>query len=139
MRALLLLIILLALPVSACAAPQQMQSLTFERVIDGATIVASGKTITLLGVKALDPADPNTFAANLYLKTMLRGGKLRCAEISVKSGRPIMHCLIDGADVSSLMVQMGMAKAADPYYQVEENIARAKRRGAWHEKQDTPL
>jgi endonuclease YncB( thermonuclease family) len=139
MRALLLLIILLALPVAAFAEPQEAQSLTYEKVIDGATIVASGESVSLWGVTALDPADPNAFAANLYLQTMLGKGALRCAEISVKSDWHIMHCTIDGADVGSLMVQMGMDRAAGPYYQGEQAYAHANQRGVWQQKQASPL
>jgi hypothetical protein len=71
MRAALPLLVLLTFQVCASAAPQKPQSLTFKKVSDGAMIVASGKTISLCGVKALDPADPHSFAANLYLETML--------------------------------------------------------------------
>lgn len=139
MRALLLLIILLALPVLACAEPQQVQSLTFEKALDGATIVASGQTVSLWGVKALDAADPHAFAANLYLKTMLGKGDLRCAEMSSETKRHIMHCRIDGADVGSLMVQMGMDTAAGSYYQLEQATAQTKHRGVWDRKADAPL
>ena len=139
MRALLLFLVFLTLPVRGFAEPETPQTLTFEKVIDGATIVASGKAISLWGVKALDPADPMAFAANLYLKTMLGKGALTCAGRRVERDRHVMRCMIDGADVGSLMVQMGMAKAADPYYQGEEIAAQLKHRGVWHSKQATPL
>ena len=76
MRPVLLFIVLLFLPRARAFAmpPQKGETLTFERVIDGATIVASGRTVALWGVKALDPADVNSFAANLYLETMLKKG-----------------------------------------------------------------
>jgi endonuclease YncB( thermonuclease family) len=50
-----------------------------------------------------------------------------------------MRCYSDGADVGSLMVQMGMARAADPYYQGEEGYAQAEHRGVWREKRAAPL
>jgi endonuclease YncB( thermonuclease family) len=139
MRALSLLIVFLTLPVCARAEAPKPQTLIFEKVIDGATIVASGRTVGLWGVTALDPADPAAFAAKLYLKTMLGKGALRCAPMGAARDRHAMHCTIDGADVGSLMVQMGMAKAAGRYYQGEEIAAQVKHRGIWHEKQDTPL
>jgi endonuclease YncB( thermonuclease family) len=140
MRSFLLLLVFLTVPLCAFAAPQEQEkTLTFEKVIDGATIVASGKTVALWGVKALDPADPASFAANLYLETMLKKGALHCEEKSVEGDRHIMHCTIDAADVGSLMVQMGMARAADPYYQVEEAYAQAQQRGVWQRKQGAPL
>jgi len=44
-----------------------------------------------------------------------------------------------GADAGSLMVQMGMARAADPYYQGEEGYAQAEHRGVWRRGQGAPL
>jgi endonuclease YncB( thermonuclease family) len=139
MRALLLLLVLLAVPVCGRAAPQGSQALTFEKVIDGATIVASGRTVALWGVKALDPADPHSFAANLYLETMLKKGPLRCDPVSSSGDRQVMHCYSDGADIGSLMVQMGMARAADPYYAGEEGYAQEQHRGVWLPNAGTPL
>jgi endonuclease YncB( thermonuclease family) len=139
MRPVLLIIVLLAIPACAWASPQKPQTLTFEKVIDGATIVASGKTIALWGVKALDPAEPASFAANLYLETMLGKGGLSCEEKSAEGDRRVMHCYSDGADVGSLMVQMGLARAADPYYQAEETYAKAQHRGVWRPRRGTPL
>jgi endonuclease YncB( thermonuclease family) len=139
MRSFLLILVSLFIPACAFAAPQKSETLTFEKVIDGATIVASEKTVTLWGVKALDPNDPASFAADLYLKTMLAKGALSCEEVSVAGNRHVMHCYSDGADIASLMVQMGMATAADPYYQAEEGYAQAQHRGVWHRGQGKPL
>jgi endonuclease YncB( thermonuclease family) len=108
-------------------------------VIDGATIVASGKTVALWGLKVLDPAEPASFAANLYLETMLRKGVLSCDETGAQGDRHVMHCYSDGADVGSLMVKMGLVRAADPYYQAEEGYAQAQPRGVWHPRRGTPL
>ena len=137
MRAVFVFFVFLVSPACAFATPKQ--TLTFEKVIDGATIVASGKTVALWGVKALDPSDPAAFAANLYLETMLRKGTLSCEAVSSTSDRHVMHCYSDGADVGSLMVQMGMARAADPYYQGEEGYAQAEHRGVWRRGQGAPL
>ena len=139
MRTVLLLIVLIAIPARAWAAPQDSQTLAFEKVIDGATIVASGKTVALWGVKALDPAEPASFAARLYLETMLGKGELSCDEIGAQGGRHVMHCYSDGADIGSLMVQMGLAWAAGPYYQTEEAYAKALQRGVWRPEQGRPL
>src|ERR1019366_5730924 len=139
MRAVLLLLLFLTIPVCAFAAPQEPQTLTFEKVIDGATIVASGKTVALWGVKALDPADPASFAANLYLETMLKEGALSCEEKSAEGDRHIMHCYSDGADVGSLMVQRGRARAGALYYRGKDSYARAQRRGVWRGKRGPPL
>lgn len=133
MRTIILVIaVLLSIAARAAAEPQAPQTLTFEKVLDGATIVASGRTIAFWGVKALDPADPVSFAANMYLKTMLEKGTLRCAQMSASGQPALWHCTNEGADVGSLMVQMGMARAANSYYRYEEAVAKAKGRGVWH-------
>jgi endonuclease YncB( thermonuclease family) len=139
MRAALLFLFFLSIPVCAWAAPQKPQTLTFEKVIDGATIVASGKTVALWGVKALDAKNPHSFAANTYLETMLGAGTLACADVGDAGDRHIMHCYSDGADVGSLMVQLGLVTAADPYYRSEEEQARKQHRGVWHTKPGKPL
>ena len=61
---------------------------------------------------------------------MLGKGALRCAQMGDEHHRLVMHCFIDGADVGSLMVQMGMAKAEGPYYR--RRIAAQVYRGTWH-------
>jgi hypothetical protein len=38
-----------------------------------------------------------------------------------------------------LMVQMGLAWAADPYYQTEDAYAKALQRGVWRPEQGRPL
>jgi endonuclease YncB( thermonuclease family) len=133
MRRVFLFLVVLALPLHAAADPENIQTMIFEHVVDGATIEASGTKIALWGVRALDPADPASFAANLYLKTILEKSVLACAE---KQGgdRPVRHCYSDGADIGSLMIQMGLATASDPYYEGEEETARANRRGTWRDR-----
>jgi len=127
----LLCLFLLAMPARSWASQDQLQTLRFEKAIDGATIAASGRTIVLWGVKAPEPADPVAFAAREYLATMLKRGSLRCAERFVSDGLHTMKCSIDAADVGSALVQMGLAAAADPYYLGEERLARAEHRGLW--------
>jgi len=130
-RAALIALVFLFPAANAVAAPRP-ETLQFERVIDGATVVASGRTIGFWGIKALDPVNPASFAANMYLKTMLEKGTLRCVQMSAP-GQPVLwHCTNEGADVGSLMVQMGMARAANSYYRYEETVAQAKGRGVWH-------
>ena len=131
MRAPLFLLMVLTLSLRAWASTENLQPLKFERVIDGATIVASGKTVALRGVKPPDSSDPVAYASRRYLETMLGHGALRCADKSAAGGRQVMKCYIDTADVGSLVVQMGMGTAADSYYLGEEAIAREKRRGLW--------
>jgi endonuclease YncB( thermonuclease family) len=133
MRSALLLLICLVLPASASAGGQR-EPFKFEKVIDGATIVASGKTISLWGVKPIAATNPNSYAAKLYLETMLKTGALSCSDEGRAGGLPQMHCYIDSADVGSLMVQMGMAMAGDPYYDVEQSYAQAQQRGVWKSK-----
>ena len=131
MRAAVLFLALLAFPAGAWAVTEDLQPLKFENVIDGATIIASGRMVALWGVKPPEPSAAASYTARQYLATMLGHGDLRCGDKFVSAGRRVMKCYIDDADVSSLIVQMGMGRAADPYYLGEEATARAKHRGIW--------
>jgi endonuclease YncB( thermonuclease family) len=126
-----LLILLLALPAWASVPKAKPEQLKFERALDSATIQASGKTISLWGVKAIPPKNRYSWASKLYLESMLAHGKLVCLELRKAGGIPVDHCTIDTADVGSLLVQMGMALADSPYYKGEEIKARSRSRGIW--------
>lgn len=107
-----------------------------QRVIDGDTIVADDIKIRLWGIDAPEKKSDYYFASKLLLESLLDGGKLTCKLIEKdRYERHVMHCLIDGIDVGSMMVHMGMAKDyskySGDYYQLEQNEARAKERGIW--------
>lgn len=107
-----------------------------QRVIDGDTFVASGKRIRMWGIDAPEKEHPSSWAATQLLKGFLEEGELTCKLVDVdRYERDVMHCLIDGLDVGSMMVQVGMAedftKYSGGYYRLEEEIAREKRVGIW--------
>jgi endonuclease YncB( thermonuclease family) len=131
MRYFLCLLVFLTTPALAQSTQAKPEILKFEKVIDGATIMASGKTLSLWGLKAIDPSSPYSLASNLYLETMLKSGSLSCSEVSRTGDRRVMHCTIDKSDVGSLMVQTGMAIASDPYYDGEQRYAQVKQLGIW--------
>ena len=132
MRRFLCLFILLTTPALAQAAESKPAILKFEKAIDGATFEASGERISLWGVKAVDPSSRYFLASRLYLETMLRFGSLSCIEAGRAGDVRVMRCDIDKSDVGSLVVQMGMATASDPYYEGEQDYARRLRRGVWN-------
>jgi endonuclease YncB( thermonuclease family) len=49
---------------------------------------------------------------------MLEQSVLTCAHGDAK----VMHCYSDGGDIGSLMVQLGLARAAAPYYAGEGGL-----------------
>jgi endonuclease YncB( thermonuclease family) len=105
----------------------------FERVIDGDTFMASSKPITLWGIDAPKEDDPNHLAATLFLETMIDHGNLSCKQVAIdRNQHNVMHCLVDGLDVGSMMVQMSMAAASDPYYKYEQDLAKQEGRGIWN-------
>jgi endonuclease YncB( thermonuclease family) len=113
--------------------------LTLERVIDGDTIVASGKKVRLWGINAPEKKKPFFMAAKMLLESLLNDGQLTCKFIEKdRYNRDVMHCLINGLDVGSMMVQAGMAKDYSKYsgdfYQYEEDLAKSKERGIWSNK-----
>jgi len=114
-------------------------SLTLERVIDGDTIVASGKKIRLWGINAPEKKAPFFMPAKILLESLLNDGRLTCKFIEKdRYNRDVMHCLIGGLDVGSMMVQAGMAKDysmySGDYYQHEEDLAKSKKRGMWNNR-----
>lgn len=108
-------------------------------VIDGDTIVANDEKIRLWGINTPEKNNPYFLAAKLLLESLLSKGDLACKFIEKdRYKRSVMHCLIDGLDVGSMMVQTGMAKDystySGDYYQHEEDLAKSKKRGIWSSK-----
>ena len=110
-----------------------------ERVIDGDTIVASGQKIRLWGIDTPEKDEPHFLAAKMLLESLLKDGELSCKFIEEdRYQRSVMHCLIDGLDIGSMMVRVGMAKDysrySGDYYQYEENLAKSEKLGIWTER-----
>jgi len=112
---------------------------TLEHVIDGDTIVADGIKIRLWGIDAPEKNHEFYFPAKVFLESFIAKGKLTCKFIEKdRYDRHVMHCLIDGLDIGSMMVNAGLArdysKYSGDYYQYEEDLAKAKKRGMWSEQ-----
>ncbi len=110
-----------------------------DHVIDGDTIVANGIKIRLWGIDAPEKRNIYFLPSKMLLESMLSRGKLTCKFIEKdRYKRHVMHCLIDGRDIGSMMVQVGMArdysKYSGDYYQYEEDLAKAKKMGIWSDK-----
>jgi hypothetical protein len=99
--------------------PARAENLIFQHAIAGDAFQAfplrqgygglvAGRVIALYGVDPPAPADPNAYAATLYLDTVLAHASLDCRTVP---GTPRMACKANGADVASELVQMGMGAA----------------------------
>lgn len=112
------------------------EKLNFERVVDGDTLVASGRKIRIWGIDAPEKNTPAYMASSWLLQSFVSEGKLTCKFIDLdKYKRHVMHCLIDGLDIGAMMVKMGMAKDytkySGGYYQQEQSQAKSAKRGIW--------
>ncbi len=115
----------------------KLETLKFERVIDGDTIVASKRKIRIWGIDSPERAHPGYLAASWLLESLIKEGELSCKLIDIdKYKREVMHCLIDGLDIGSMMVKAGMAKDytkySGGYYKQEQDKAKAEKRGIWN-------
>ncbi len=126
-----------------CTSTQEQvyQTHKLERVIDGDTIVASGKTIRLWGIDAPENNTPYYLAAKLLLESLIQEGNLTCKAVEQdKYKRHVMHCLIEQLDIGPMMVLSGMAKNyshySGDYYLYEEKQAQTKKRGVWSAQQN---
>jgi len=112
------------------------QSMTVERIIDGDTFVASGVKIRLWGIDAPEKDHPVSYAAALYLETLLGEGNLSCEFVDIdRYERSVMKCFVDNNDIARSLVRFGMAtdykRYSKGYYDFEENIAKKNHSGLW--------
>ena len=110
---------------------------SLDYVIDGDTIVADGIRIRLWGIDAPEKKETYFLPSKMLLESMLKTGELKCKFIEKdRYQRHVMHCTIDGLDIGSMMVQVGMAKDyskySGDYYQYEEDLAKSKKIGIWN-------
>lgn len=112
------------------------QEVIFEHVIDGDTLVASGKTIRLWGIDAPEKNEPMYEICAKVLELFAETGKLECKLINFdRYDRQVMHCYSGNSDLGSSMVKTGFAKDYKKYsggfYQQEQNFAKAGNLGIW--------
>lgn len=145
MRTLLIAGLLLYLPQWALA-QKPSEDISYkiyklERVIDGDTIVASGKKIRLWGIDTPEENEPQFLVAKMLLGSLISKGELSCKFVAQdRYKRDVMHCLIDRLDVGSMMVRAGMArdykKYSGNYYSYEEGIAKSEKIGIWRDSRE---
>jgi len=99
-------------------------------VIDGNTLEIDGRRMLLWGINAPNPATAVGWQAKLLLSMVASEGPPSC---TVKRLDPALwQCRsARGSDIGSLMVQTGLAYAAGPYYQHEQDLARLAGYGLW--------
>ena len=111
-------------------------TLNLERVIDGDTLVASGRKIRLWGINAPERGKPYYDVSTMFLKAVLKNGKLECKFLEKdRYQRDVMHCWIDKVDLGALIVEAGLAidyeRYSDGFYYYQERLAKLKNRGMW--------
>jgi endonuclease YncB( thermonuclease family) len=112
------------------------EPLEFQRVIDGDTFIASGRKIRVWGIDAPEKDEAHHLAATMFLESTLQQGNLTCKFVEKdRYKRDVMHCFVDGLDVASALVQMGLAKDyktySGGYYRYEEHVAKEAGFGIW--------
>ena len=110
--------------------------LAFERVVDGDTFKASGRTIRIWGINAPEKKQPLYEETTLALKAFLETGVLKCKLIEQdKYKRDVMHCYSGQNDLGALMVKAGFArdfaKYSGGFYRSEQNFAKSSNLGIW--------
>ena len=123
-------------PIDGMAEVQGLfQNMEFGRAIDGDSFTADNHSVDIWGVAAPVPSHPVSLASKWFLETLLKEGALTCKPIKPGiDGSTFMHCFVDGLDVGSLIVQMGMAAATEDYYQHEQDVAKQQGRGIWKQE-----
>lgn len=116
--------------------PGKLETLNLERVVDGDTLVASGRKIRLWGINAPEKGKPYYDIATMFLEAVLKDGKLECKFIEKdRYQRDVMHCWVNQADLGALIVEAGLAidyeRYSDGFYYYEERLAKMKKRGMW--------
>ncbi len=107
-----------------------------ERVIDGDTIVASGKKIRIWGINAPEKKEQLFDFSKNFLDEFLKNKRIDCKLIDFdKYKRQVMHCYADVIDIGSMMVMLGLArdytKYSGGFYQREQENAQSKLLGIW--------
>ena len=76
------------------------------------------------------PARGVGWQARLFLSMAVAEGPVSCTLKLPESA--LWQCLtVHGSDLGSLLVQLGLAYAVGPYYQLEETGAQLAERGLW--------
>lgn len=108
----------------------------FEKIVDGDTFKASGRTIRVWGINAPEKNQPLYDVSSLALEAFLETGILRCKQIEKdKYQRYVMHCYSGNNDIGALMVKSGFAsdfaKYSGRFYSAEQTFAKEGKLGIW--------
>lgn len=115
-------------------------------VIDGDTLVITGKLMQLAGIDAPElgqrcfnekKAWRCGLEAALALRKLLAFGKLECKEKVSDAITPLAVYSVDGKDLATALLQQGYAIAlpdADPTYQKAQSAAKEAKIGIWRGK-----
>lgn len=111
-------------------------SLPLTRVIDGDTFIAGNLNVRLWGIDAPEKNEAHFLASKLYLSVLLERAPFSCHfKHKDRYQRYVMICYSMGEDISSLLVQQGLAKDYSRYsggfYKEDENSAKLNRYGIW--------
>lgn len=112
------------------------ETLEFQRVVDGDTIVASGRKIRLWGIDAPERGEALFEVSSKGLELFISDQSLTCKFIELdRYQRDVMHCLVNGKDIGALMIKVGFAKDYSKYsggfYKPEERFAKKAKLGVW--------
>ncbi len=106
----------------------------FESIVDGDSFkTTDGTTIHLWGVRAPDKDHPASWAGRTLFENMLKNSdEIACKLVDfISEEEAAMHCILDGLDLGSMLVQIGVAEADGQLYHHEQEIAQQKAIGMW--------
>ena len=99
-----------------------------EKIIDGETVMILEKPIKIWGIHTPPSSSLHHLASAWFLEEILKDKTVSCSAAQTSTA---LRCYSGSQDVGSLMVQMGMATAADHYYDSKQALAKKERRGLW--------
>lgn len=144
------LLLLLALPFAAVAAPRVIEGPA--RAVDGDTLDVGGERVRLFGIDAPEARqtcdlrgkrwDCGAFATRALRAELARGPVACTVEVPADAyGRPVAICRAGGRDIARALVRQGAATAYGRYsdrYLADESAARAAGAGLWQARMVTP-
>ena len=108
-----------ALCLAASATALRSETLEGKPVlIDGDSIVVSGKPVRLWGIDAPEMDTREGYLAKRYLRTILEDRAVRCEDAGIRTVGEIMaKCFIGAVDLGEIMVLSGHAREWRQYSQ----------------------
>ena len=114
------------------------QQITYQEALTGASFIGNDQEIHIWGIEPPPQGSDLDYAATLFLETLINEGELICRPKN-NADLKFMQCNIDGLDVASSIVRMGMAKDLESqskgFYADDEELARSHKRGMWRNRE----